>query len=361
LVARDPELDPSRWFAFGGDQRAFDGAEKSVVGLIDREGRLRQLTLVPSPAGGVNQEIEGMQVVDGRMFVDDRSNVLSVGPRGDVVVAPPVRLDPPYLTPSHHQGYRVSALHYWTLFNLSGAGLECDLQTPTDDAIGDGVAELDATGAEVWRWTVFDHPDKFPPADMSLWVCEYDPTFWGPGAYDWTHANNVAPCPGEEAFLISLRHLSQIAKVSRDAGEVIWQMGKERDFTWVGSEPALDRWFSFQHDPHWIAPQRLLMFDNGNCRYNDNCSLGPWSRALELAVDEDGRTVKLVWEHRTPFSGARGNVERLPNGDTFINTGFGNLFYEVTPDHRELWEVVFPEALRMGWARSYNALWEYEE
>jgi hypothetical protein len=155
--------------------------------------------------------------------------------------------------------------------------------------------------------------------------------------------------------------LSQIAKVSRDAGEVIWQMGKERDFTWVGSEPALDRWFSFQHDPHWIAPQRLLMFDNGNCRYNDNCSLGPWSRALELAVDEDGRTVKLVWEHRTPFSGARGNVERLPNGDTFINTGFGNLFYEVTPDHRELWEVVFPEALRMGWARSYNALWEYEE
>jgi len=333
-----------------------------VALILDREGRIRFLHEMSNPMDGLGHFLEGIRILkNGDIVMSDRSDLVAASLYGTDYKLFDVQLNQPYLIPTHHIFYvhEDAPAYAMVLFNRFGPGFECDQVTPTLKAVGDGVAEIDANGVEQWRWTVFDHLDKIPPSDMNTWNCIHNGAFWGFGTYDWTHANTVAPIPDQNAFLISFRNISRIVKVDRSTGEIIWQLGKDLDFQWIGDEPEQDRWPLFQHDPHWLGDNHLLLFDNGNCRYQENCDTGPWSRALELEVDEENMTAQIMWEHRVPFSAARGGVERLENGNTLICTGIGSLLIEVTPDHREIWKIGYLILPRLAWAKSYPALWDY--
>ena len=332
----------------------------NLIQILDREGRARFFHNVTEDLQGF---MEGLTVLsNGDLAWSNRSDVVATGPTGVDYLLFDVQLDEPCGISSHHQGY------YWlkpekgaiTLFNLKGPGVECDLTTPTENTVADGVAWLDETGQEIKRWTFFDVPDAIPPELQN--PCNCDHSLWGPGTYDFSHANSVFSVDDGAAVLISSRNLSRIIKVDAESGEVIWQLGKDLDFTWISSEPEKDRWFYLQHDARWLPNNHLLVFDNSSSRYRE-CWKNPWSRGLELEVDEEAMTVRQVWEHRVPYSAANGSVTRLSNGNTLIAGGWNGVIVEAAPDGREVWSIEYLIILQLPDiynARPYRALWDYE-
>jgi hypothetical protein len=137
-------------------------------------------------------------------------------------------------------------------------------------------------------------------------------------------------------------------------GAIVWRLGgKHNQFTFIGDSLGL----SYQHCVRVLAPDRLLVFDNGN--YHSP----KFSRAIEYKIDEQARTATLEWQYdhdRTIFAPFMGSVERLPTGNTLI--GWGGAAYpqpavtEVRPDGSIAYEAqLAPGALsyrvfRYPWA-----------
>ncbi|MCX5644752.1 MAG: aryl-sulfate sulfotransferase [Phycisphaerae bacterium] len=115
-------------------------------------------------------------------------------------------------------------------------------------------------------------------------------------------------------LLVSSRHLSEVTKINRQTGAVIWRLGgPHSDFSFV-NDPL--NGFSCQHDIRVVGQRRYTVFDNGNDHHP------PVSRAVEYQLDPNARTATLVWEYRAVpdrYAYHQGNAQRLPNGNTLIN------------------------------------------
>jgi outer membrane protein assembly factor BamB len=349
------------WFAVTINGVGDDGDRNQLVIVYDRLARPRLFHETELYDGIMGQFLEGLVILDnGDLAWNNRTDVVAMNQIGEEYLLFDVKLTGPHLESSHHQSwvFQDEEPTGLVLFNLFGPGVECDLETPTENAVGDGVALLDTEGFEVWRWTVFDEPETIDPESLS--PCDCDGGFWGPDTYDFSHANNVHPVDDDEAFIVSIRNLSRVVKVDAVTGEIIWQLGEGLDFKWIGSEPENERWFSFQHDAQWLGDDRLLIFDNHR-GHLASCEPSPWSRAVEYEVDQSAMTVKLVWEHRVPYAHANGNNERLANGNTLIAGGGNRRLVEVTPDGQEVWAVQFSQQLpNLSTGRAFPALWEIE-
>jgi hypothetical protein len=188
------------------------------------------------------------------------------------------------------------------------------------------LAEMDENDHKVFFWNSADYLDPQDAVHEDL-TQNY---------IDYVHMNSV-DVDHDGNFVISSRHLSEITKINRQTGEIIWRLGGEHDyFTWVNDEYRI----SYQHDIRVLPNGNYTVFDNGN--YHDP----PFSRALELSVDTTNWTVTKVWEFRnTPdyFTWAMGNVQRLPNGNTLINWAWFGLpkVMEVRPDGSKAFEMDF--------------------
>ena len=98
------------------------------------------------------------------------------------------------------------------------------------------------------------------------------------------------------------------------SGDVIWRLGKDGDFTAVSDDPA--PWFSHQHDGNILEDGRLLVFDNGNYRWDSDKSTT--SRGQVWRLDEANRTAVL--EHNADlgaYSQALGSAQALDSGYHF--------------------------------------------
>ena len=115
-------------------------------------------------------------------------------------------------------------------------------------------------------------------------------------------------------ILVSSRHLSEVTKIHRRTGQVLWRLGGlHSDFAFV-NDPL--NGFSCQHDIRVVGPRRYSVFDNGNGHDP------PVSRAVEYELDMNDMTATLVWEYRAVpdrYTYHQGNAQRLPNGNTLIN------------------------------------------
>jgi len=328
--------------------------------MLDREGRLRFYHHTPAVQVGAGPSYSALtRMSDGSLVIDDTQNVYSINQIGaeKLIFAP--QLNDPFLFPMHHQSYIADDLsRAWLLFNSIGSGTECDGVTPADNVVGDGVAEIDTTGKEVWRWSAFDHQDKIPPNATDPEECAWLGGFWGPDTVDWTHGNSVYKIPNENAFLLSLRNASRIVKIDRDTGEIVWQMGEGLDFSWEDRAPDQEWWFHFQHDAQQLPNGNIILFDNQFHYYN-----GLWSRAMELEVDEQNMQIELVWEYFVPFTIAHGSVERLDNGNTLISTGNSLSIFEASPDGWTIWWANLPTNVgipTLAKALVYPALWNMD-
>ncbi|MDH4238081.1 MAG: aryl-sulfate sulfotransferase [Phycisphaerae bacterium] len=136
------------------------------------------------------------------------------------------------------------------------------------------------------------------------------------GSIRFPHINAI-DVDDDGHLLISNRHISEITKINRDSGQMIWRLcGSDpgrSDFTFVND--SLNG-FSHQHDISAFGNGRYMLFDNGNGHYP------PVSRAVEYELDLNAMTATLVWEFRdTPdkYTYSMGNAQRLPTGNTLIN------------------------------------------
>src|SRR6266850_292102 len=171
--------------------------------------------------------------------------------------------------------------------------------------IGLILQELDQQKNVVFQWRSWDH---FQITDM------WDQTLLARSVVDYAHGNSIDADPHGN-LIISSRHMSEVTKISRSTGEILWRMGgRNNQFTFVNDPIPI----SYQHDAKLLPNGHLTLFDNGNYH------VPQFSRAVEYAIDETGRTATLVWQYRLQpdvFGRLVGSVQRLPNGNTLICWG----------------------------------------
>ncbi|RKY96078.1 MAG: hypothetical protein DRQ13_06255, partial [Ignavibacteriae bacterium] len=125
-------------------------------------------------------------------------------------------------------------------------------------------------------------------------------------------------------ILASFRNHSEIMKINRATGEVIWRMGSPRgEFTYVGEhEENAPYYHARQHNIRRLANGNITLFDNGQFHQP------PYSRGVEYALDEVNKVATLVSEVRYPngniFTVTAGNAQRLSDGGWFIGYGVPN-------------------------------------
>jgi hypothetical protein len=192
--------------------------------------------------------------------------------------------------------------------------------------------EFTPEGDLILEWRALDH---FELSDMDPLI---DVT---QGTNNFTHMNSV-DIDDDGNIVLSSRHISEVTKIDRQTGDIIWRMGgKNNQFIFV-DDPQ--NGFSFQHDFRVLGNGHYTLFDNGNGH------TPPISRAVEYVLDTQdslNMTATLVWEYpgenldyQAHFMG---NVQRLPNGNTFINWAEYWLpkAMEVTPEGEKVYEMNF--------------------
>ena len=204
---------------------------------------------------------------------------------------------------------------------------------------GDVFQEIDANKHVVFEWHTFDHI----PITNSFFDLTQQ-------AIDYAHMNAVSIDPTDNNLLVSLRTTSEIVKINRQTGDVMWRLGgKANQFTFIGEHPENAPYYTVgQHDIHRLPNGDLLYFDNGNISGGGvTPSDRTYSRAVEYQLDESNKVATLVWEFRhTPDISVpcTGSVERFPNGNTLIGWGCaiptsGIIATEVSPNGSVVFEM----------------------
>lgn len=170
------------------------------------------------------------------------------------------------------------------------------------------VQELTPTGEVVFQWS------SYPEISVD------DALRWR--GVDYAHVNSIFVDDAGD-YLLSLRGTSQVIKIDRDSGEVVWKMGGlSNEFT-IQDDPL--GYFCGQHTAQWLPNGNLLLFDNGLLDPAE-CTPGgaerTFSRVSEYAVDQVAKTARLVWSYSDgTYATAAGSVQRQPNGNTLVGWG----------------------------------------
>lgn len=158
--------------------------------------------------------------------------------------------------------------------------------------VGDVVVEYGEGGRVRRRWSALDTlPLRFPgPLSETPYA----------RGIDWSHGNAITPTPDRRAFLASLRSQSQVVRVDRLTGEPDWALGQGGDFQLLEGE-----WFNAQHAPYYVDDDTLMIYDNGNERFEAG---GAGSRVVVYDLDEEALQARQVWAWDvpvyTPFVGS---------------------------------------------------------
>ncbi len=215
------------------------------------------------------------------------------------------------------------------------------------------IQELDNDHNVVFEWSSFDYfyLSNYPDVFNSL----------GNSTFDFLHCNAI-DIDEDGHFLISNRTISEITKINRITGEVMWRFGGEQsDFTFTNDYP-----FSKQHCIKSLGSNRYLLYDNGNL--SDQYTGGiKRSRAVEYELNVSDFTATKLWDFVHPdslFTPSIGSVQRLENGNTLINFGNnqninrGSVITEVTPNKQIVFELELENGQNVYCANKAN--WNFD-
>ncbi len=192
--------------------------------------------------------------------------------------------------------------------------------------IGNHVQELDTNGNVVFEWRCWDH----------FAITDADHVDLTANTIDYVHMNAIS-IDTDGNLVISSRHLSELTKINRTTGEIMWRLGgKNNQFLFSGTEPG----FTWQHDARALGGGRYSLFDNGNW------NTPPETRVLEYQLDTVHAGATLAWQysHDPPYyTWWMGNAQRLPNGNTLIGWADASLpkLTEVTGTGETVLEMDF--------------------
>jgi len=196
------------------------------------------------------------------------------------------------------------------------------------------IQEFDADNNIIFQWRAWDHIPLLENYANLTGRYIYHTLF---NSMDFDHEGNA---------LISNRLNSEIIKIDRNSGEMLWRLGgKSNQFTFINEhEENAPNYFSFQHDIRCLPNGNITLFDNG---FQHSPS---YSRAIEYKLNQIDKTAELVWEFRNDtdiFASANGSMRRLKNGNSLIGWGWVASEYkkdltEVNPDGEVVLEMELP-------------------
>ena len=200
----------------------------------------------------------------------------------------------------------------------------------------DILQEFTAAGDLIFQWRPWDYLDV---SDEQQFI---DITA---GSFDFAHMNAI-DIDTDGNILISCRNTSEVTKVNRDTGEIIWRLGgAHNQFTYVNDPLNGTR---NQHAIRMVTTNDYTIFDNGNLHSPSV------SRGVEYKLDTNKMTATLIWQYppvptTAMFSYYMGDVQRLTNGNTLIDWAIGSLpkLTEVRPDGSKAFE--------MNWVNQWEA------
>ena len=174
-------------------------------------------------------------------------------------------------------------------------------------------------GKVVWQWDASNYPELYSSS-------KDDNNFSDTGAkHDYLHINSISIDPHDSNLICSFRHSSQVVKISRKNGDIIWKLGgMNSDFKLQPNQVFLN-----QHHAT-VMGNTLMVFDNGDSARRKS------SRIVEFVLDEKGKAVDSFKELilPEPFSLYMGSVEK--QGDSYIIAGgTGNYLLEINPNTKE--------------------------
>lgn len=191
--------------------------------------------------------------------------------------------------------------------------------------IGLIIQEIDSQNNVLFQWRSWDHMRITDATQEDL----------TDSLIDYVHGNAIE-LDDDNNILISSRHIDEITKINHITGEIIWRFGGKNNMFTIYNDTMR---FSHQHDIRRINNGNITFFDNGSFRFPE------YSRAVEYSLDEVNHTATLVWQfQRDPqvVSSWGGNVQRLPNGNTFIAWGgASNTVTEVKPNGTIVFEASY--------------------
>ena len=237
-------------------------------------------------------------------------------------------------------------------------------------------------GKIVWEWSMWDHLvqdfDSDKPnygtvvehpelIDLNFSLAQHIRT-------DWIHANAIDYNPELDQIMISATNFNEIwiidhSATSKEAaghsggkggrgGDLLYRWGNPRAY---GQGTADDQQLFFQHNTHWIEPGlpgagNILIFNNGNGFdgfrrfYSSVDEIILPAEGYSYRMDSGGayRPAELVWTYaaeKTPldfFSQGLSSAQRLPNGNTLIDSGWQGTFFEVTLEGETVWQYINP-------------------
>ena len=169
--------------------------------------------------------------------------------------------------------------------------------------------ELDADRNLLFQWSSWDHFD--------ILDCDTNLVDLTSQIIDLVHGNSIA-IDFDYHFLLSSRHLSEITKINRVTGEIMWRLGgKNNEFTFINDPIG----FSGQHSAIRMPYGYLGLFDNGLKR------IPQYSRGIKYEINELDKTVSLVEEFRfSPdvYSSLMGSLALMPNNHVLVGWGINS-------------------------------------
>lgn len=194
--------------------------------------------------------------------------------------------------------------------------------------LDDFIAVLSTSGEELRRISIYEAFENSAFAPL-LDQCEPSGDPFHTNSIQILRALPETDPPLPEAFkpgalLLSVREIDTIVLLDPESESV----------TWAKTGP-----WEEQHDATLLEGGTITLFDNFG---NPETEHGE-SRAIEYDPARD----RMVWEYggseENLFnSRRRGNVQRLPNGNTLINESDNGRAFEVLPDGRIAWEFINP-------------------
>mgnify|MGYP001345103608 CR=1 FL=1 len=204
------------------------------------------------------------------------------------------------------------------------------------------IQEFDQNKNLLIEWNAWDH----------LNIAEYTNLDLTSDRIEWLHGNSI-DIDIDSNLIISNRRSSELLKIDRYNGQVIWYFGGPNNEFSITNDPL--NGFSKQHDAQRIGNGNILLFDNGN-EHNP-----PISRVVEYQLNETEKTADLVWDFSHPeelLGLAMGSVQRLPNNNTLINWGTihhrGAVITEVDYDKNIVLDIEYPIETKCYKVRKYN-------
>ena len=208
------------------------------------------------------------------------------------------------------------------------------------------IQEFDSNKNLIFEWNAWEH----------LNIADYDNLDLTANRIVWMHGNSIH-IDLDSNILVSNRRSSEVIKIDRNNGDVIWFFGGPNNEFNITNDPY--NGFSRQHDVRRIENGNILLFDNGN---DHDPSI---SRAVEYELDESEKTADLVWDFSHPqgYVGlAMGSVQRLPNNNTLINWGRlvdqGAVITEVDYDKNIVFEIQYPNPFYCYRVTKHN--WQFD-